>query len=258
MENKQLMTVKSLLERQDIQAKFKNILNNKANGFMANLSVLVNNSDALKKCDPLTVVSAAVISASLDLPLDPNLGFAAVIPFGDKASFQIMTKGYVQLAQRSGQFKKIDYCSVHKGDTDEDIIKRLKSVLKNKPNTEVIGYASYFELTNGYESYLYMSVDDLKKHGVRYSQTFKQGRGLWKDDFEKMCEKTVLKLLLKKFAPLSIEMQKGVIYDQGVTKDIESEYPDVEYVDNEPVHTIEETPQALKVETPKPTEGKLL
>ena len=87
----QLMTVKSLLERQDIQAKFKNILHEKANGFMANLSVLANNNEALKRCDPLTVVSAAVISASLDLPLDPNLGFAHVVPFGDKAQYLCAT-----------------------------------------------------------------------------------------------------------------------------------------------------------------------
>lgn len=77
-----------------------------------------------------------------------------------------------------------------------------------------------------------MSNDELQKHGIRFSQTFKRGFGLWKDDFDGMAKKTVLKLLLSKFAPLSVAMQKAVISDQSVIKDAET--LDVEYVDNQP------------------------
>ena len=77
-----------------------------------------------------------------------------------------------------------------------------------------------------------MTVSDLKKHGEKFSQTFKKGFGLWKDDFDSMAQKTVIKLLLSKFAPLSVEMQRAVITDQAVVKDFETE--DVQYIDNEP------------------------
>jgi len=86
------LTVRSLLSQDNVKSKFEEILRDRAAGFTANLAVMVNNSAALSKCDPMTVISAAVVAASLDLPLDPNLGFAAVVPFGDKASFQIMYK----------------------------------------------------------------------------------------------------------------------------------------------------------------------
>jgi len=111
---------------------------------------------------------------------------------------------------------------------------------------------------NGYEKTEYWEASRTDQHGKRFSQTYKKGFGLWKDDFNAMSKKTVLKSLISKWGVMSIDMQKAVRYDQGVVKDVEAEYPEVEYVDNEVVHTIEETPQALKTETPKPQEGKLL
>ena len=108
-------TVKSLLSTENVKAKFQEILKDKATGFTANLAVMVNNSAALSKCEPLSVISAAVVAASLDLPLDPNLGFAAVVPFGQSATFQIMYKGFIQLAMRSGQYKTIGVTEIFYG-----------------------------------------------------------------------------------------------------------------------------------------------
>jgi recombination protein RecT len=95
----------------------------------------------------------------------------------------------------------------------------------------VIGYAAHFSLLNGFEKTMYMTVDELKKHGAKFSQTFKKGYGLWKDDFDSMAQKTVIKLLLSKFAPLSVDMQRAVITDQAVIKNADTQ--DVEYVDHE-------------------------
>ena len=75
-----------------------------------------------------------------------------------------------------------------------------------------------------------MTTEQVTKHGKKFSQTFKKGFGLWADDFDGMAIKTVLKLLLSKYAPLSVEMQRAVISDQAVIRD--SETLDVDYVDN--------------------------
>ncbi len=233
METKtQIATVKSLLAQEYIQEKFKAILKDKADGFMANLAVMVSNNSTLQKCEPMSIVGAAVISASLNLQLDPNLGYAAVIPYGNKAQFQIQYKGFKQLAIRSGQFERIEWCRTYPSDTEKDIMERLRSIRKKgKKGEEVEGYAHYFKLINSFESFFYMSIEDIESHAKRYSQTYKKGFGMWVDDFDKMAQKTVIKLHLKSGeAPMSIEMQKAGKFDQGVIIDEEN----IEYVDNEP------------------------
>jgi len=225
-----MKTVKSLLATENVKEKFETILKDKAAGFTANLAVMVSNSEKLKKCDPVTVVSAAIVSASLDLPLDPNLGFAAIIPYGKQAQFQIMYKGLVQLAMRSGQYKTINVTEIYEGELKEQnrLTGEYKFDFEGRTSEKIIGYAGYFRLINGFEKTVYWPIEKIDKHGKRFSQTYKKGEGLWKDDFDSMAKKTVLKMLISKWGILSIEMQKAVKYDQGVIKDEE-----VEYVDND-------------------------
>lgn len=231
MEKSQALTVKTLLSQENVKAKFNEILKDNANGFMANLAVMVNNSTALSKCDPTTIISAAVVSASLNLPLDPNLGFAYVIPYGDKAQFQIGYKGIVQLAMRSGQYKTINVTEVYEGEliSENRITGEYVFDMTARSSDKVVGFAAYFSLLNGYEKTVYWAVDQVESHGKRFSQTYKKGFGLWKDDFLSMGKKTVLKSLLSKWGILSIEMQKAIKFDQAVVKDAETE--DIEYVD---------------------------
>lgn len=113
-----------------------------------------------------------------------------------------------------------------------------------KSSDKVIGYASYFSLINGFEKTFYMAIEDVNKHAGKFSQTFKKGYGLWKDDYESMATKTVLKLLLSKFAPLSVEMQKAVMIDQGVIKDDNA--TEVEYADHEDV-TIDKEQERVRL-----------
>lgn len=223
------LTVKSLLASEPIKARFTEILKDKAAGFTANLAVMVSNSEALKKCDPVSIISAAVVSASLDLPLDPNLGFAAVVPYGAKAQFQIMYKGLIQLAIRSGQYKTMNVSEIYEGELVEydRITGYYKFDWKAKTSEKIIGYAAYFELVNGFSKNVYWPMEKIDKHGKRFSQTYKKGFGLWKDDFDAMAKKTVLKNLISKWGILSIEMQKSLKFDQAVV----SETEDVEYID---------------------------
>ena len=240
-------TVKSLLATENVKAKFQEILKDRATGFTANLAVMVNNSASLSKCEPMSIVSAAVVAASLDLPLDPNLGFAAVVPFGTSATFQIMYKGFIQLAMRSGQYKTIGVTEIFDGEliTENRLTGEYEFDFSAKKSDKVIGYSAYFKLLNGFEKTIYWHIEQVDKHGKRFSQTYKKGFGLWKDDFDSMAKKTVLKSLLSKWGILSVEMQKAVKFDQSKVKNLDSE--EVEYIDNEPENLTFENPQAKSV-----------
>jgi recombination protein RecT len=230
-----IQSVKNLLSQENVKSKFQEILKERAAGFTANLAVMVNNSNALSKCDPMTVISAAVVAASLDLPLDPNLGFAAVVPFKDKAQFQIMYKGLIQLAMRSGQYKTISATEIYEGELVKEnrLTGEYEFDFTAKKSEKIIGYAAYFKLLNGFEKTIYRTIEKIDKHGKRFSQTYRSGYGLWKDDFDAMATKTVLKELLSKWGILSIEMQKAIKFDHGVVRDAETE--EIEYMDNDPI-----------------------
>lgn len=244
------LTTKSLFEREDVKQKFKELLGKRASSFMTSVLQIAAQNQLLAKADPVSIYQAAAVAATLDLPLNQNLGFAYIIPYNDKqkgqvAQFQIGYKGFIQLAQRSGQFKSIYATPVYQGQIkSEDPLNGYEFDFSVKSDV-LVGYAAKFKLLNGYEATLYMTVDQLKKHGTQYSQTFKKGFGLWKDNFDAMAQKTVLKLLLSKFAPLSVEMQKAVISDQSVINNADTE--DVTYIDNtpEPVNKEEERLQLM-------------
>lgn len=250
-----------LVRSENVQQRFTEILKDRAGAFTANLAVIVNNSDMLKKCEPLSIVSSAIIAASLDLPIDPNLGFSAIVPYYEKstnttkAQFQIMYKGFVQLAIRSGQYKTINTCEVYEGEISQ--VNKLTGEIQftgQKVSDKIIGYVAYFSLTNGFEKSLYMTVQEVETHAKRYSQMYKKGFGVWKDDFDSMAKKTVLKLLLSKYGILSIEMQKAVTFDQAT---IENEQP--RYIDNEKQLTSESKfTEITETETEPETDSKTL
>lgn len=224
----------------EIMDKFKQVLDKKAPAFLTSVLQVCNSNQQLKAADKTSILNAAMTAATLDLPINGNLGFAYILPYSTKqqdgtfkvmAQFQIGYKGYVQLAQRSGQFKNISACPIYEGDTNETVMSRLTDIMKKNPPSEVIvGYAAYFKLINGFEKSISMTVQELKAHGVKYSKTAAKNTGLWVSDFDAMAQKTVLKLLLSKYAPLSIEMQTAQIADQAIINDPET--MDVTYADN--------------------------
>jgi len=233
----QQLTVKGFFEKEEIQSKFKEMLGKRSTQFITSVIQMANSNDLLKKSDPVSLLNAAITAATLDLPINQNLGFAYIVPFSGKAQFQIGYRGFIQLAQRSGQFKTISATPIYEGQIiAENPLKGFDFDFTVKSD-KIIGYAAYFELINGFEKTLYMTVEQLKKHGLKFSQTFKKGFGLWKDDFDSMCLKTVLKLLLSKYAPLSVEMQRAVLSDQGIINDADA--MDIDYADNK-TQSIEE------------------
>ena len=230
------------IKDQRTQEYLQRILSDKKASFVNSITALVSNSASLQACDPLTIIHAGIKATALDLPLDQNLGFAYVIPYKKKdgtaqAQFQLGYKGFIQLAIRSGQFQAINVTEVREGELQDFDLLTGETKFVAKPNREtlpIIGYVAYFRLTNGFSKCLYMTHDEVEAHALRYSETYKSNKAWvkasskWTTDFEAMAKKTVLKLLLSKYAPLSVEMQNAIKSDQSVI----DEHGEAHYVDN--------------------------
>lgn len=235
------LTTKSLFNRDEVRKKFQEMLGKRSASFITSVLQIVSSNALLQNADPNSVYHAAAMAATLDLPIQNALGMAYIIPYNQKqkggghkqvAQFQIGYKGFIQLAQRSGQIKTISATPVYEGQLiEENPLTGHVFDWKKKQSNKVIGYASYFQLLNGFEKIWYATTEEITAHAMKYSQSFAKGYGLWKDDYDAMATKTVLKLLLSKYAPLSVEMQRALIVDQAVVNDSES--MDVTYVDND-------------------------
>ena len=234
-----LPQLKSMLSGEATKKRFQEILGQKAPGFISSILSVANSNTLLQKAEPMSVMNAAVIAATLDLPINPTLGMAAIVPYGNQAQFQIMTKGLTELSLRSGQFISLINEVVYDGQLVSKNKFTGEYVFNEdlKKSDKVIGYMAYYKLTNGFEKTMYMTVEEIQAHALKFSQTYKRNQGVWRDNFDAMGLKTVLKLLLSKYAPKSIEMQRAIAFDQATVKDnlIERDIEDVnpEYVDND-------------------------
>lgn len=227
-----------------MKKKFDELLGKRSSAFMTSVLQIVSNNSYLQNASPQSIFNAACVAATLDLPINNNLGFAYIVPYGKDAQFQLGYRGFIQLAQRSGQFKTISATPIYEGQLiSENPLTGFEFDFTKPKEGNPIGYAAYFALINGFEKTLFMSREEVQKHGKRFSQTFKSNRGLWVDDFDAMALKTVLKLLLSKFAPLSVEMQTATIADQGIINNPDT--LDVTYADNEEPEVNHEQERAL-------------
>lgn len=223
------ITVKSFFQREDVKSKFSELLGNRSTQFITSLMSVVNNNSYLRNAEPQSIYMSAMMAAALDLPINQSLGFAYIVPYGKQAQFQVGYKGLIQLALRSGQFKTISATPVYEGQLiSSNPLTGFVFDFEKKQSDKVIGYAAYFSLINGFEKTTFATIEEIEKHGKKFSKTFNNGS--WKTDFDAMAQKTVLKMLLSKYAPLSIDMQKAVMADQAVIKNVED--MDFEYVDN--------------------------
>ena len=257
------LTIKNLFAKDEVRNKFQEMLGKRAPSFITSVLQIVASNKLLVNADPHSVYHSAAVAATLDLPLNNNLGFAYIVPYNQSvqengqwvkkqvAQFQLGYKGFKQLALRSGQFKGMNATDVREGELKER--NRLTGYLRfewvqdetERNKLPVVGYVSHFELLNGYSHTWYMTMADLEKHGKKYSQTYAKDKGLWKDDFDSMALKTVTKLNLSKNAPLSVEMQKAITFDQAIVNDADTE--DVTYVDNQHEQIEEITPESLQI-----------
>ena len=217
---KEAKTVKGMLETPAFKKKFEEMLGKKAAGFISSIIAVTNSNNHLMQANPATVIGAAAQAAMLDLPINQSLGFAYIVPYKGEAQFQLGYKGYIQLAQRSGQYADIGAKTVYEGELEYENRLLDKFRFGERTSDKVIGYLAYFRLTNGFEKMLYMTIDEAQAHAKKYSKNYKGGTAKWGlADFDVMAEKTVLKRLLSKYGPLSIEsiqMSQALANDGGV------------------------------------------
>lgn len=238
------LTVKDFFSRDDVKVKFQELLGSKSVGFLTSVLQITNQNALLSKATPVSVYNSAAMAATLDLPINQNLGFAYIVPYNEKfkdaqgqwqqrcvAQFQIGWKGLVQLAQRSGQYKSINVVEVYENQFKKynALTEELDADFEIDGAGLIVGYVAYFRLLNGFEKTVYWSKTKVEQHGKKFSKTYENSNGVWKSNFEAMAKKTVLKSAISKWGILSIEMTKAVVADQAEIKDFET--LDVDYKD---------------------------
>ncbi|PCE09734.1 recombinase RecT, partial [Enterococcus hirae] len=173
--------LKALMNTPTMKNKFKEVLKEKSDGFMASVLNLVNNDSYLSSVDPMSIVTSAMVAASLDLPVDKNLGYAWIIPYKGKAQFQLGYKGYIQLAQRSGQYQSLNVIEVYEGELRgwNRLTEQFEFDPEGRLSDKVIGYVGYFELLNGFKKTVYWTKQEIELHKRKFS---KSDFG-WKKDF---------------------------------------------------------------------------
>ena len=216
-----------------VKKRFEDMLGENSGSFLSSILTIVNNNSRLRECSAATILSAASTAAALKLPITPSLGFAHIVPYrtknGYQATFQIGWKGLVQLAMRSNQYRRLHSSKVCEGQIKDVDFITGDPIRGEKISDKVVGYAAYFELINGFNKTLYMSIEDLKEHAKKYSQSYaydvKNGTrtSVWSTNFDAMAKKTVLKLLLSKYGIMNVDsnstdMARALAADQSVIR----------------------------------------
>lgn len=252
-------TFSAYLTSDAVKNKINQMIAGKDGGkFITSLISLVANNPAIAECEHSTILSAALLGESLKLSPSPQLGQYFIVPYKDNnnkrtvAQFQLGYKGYIQLAIRSGYYKKLNVLAIKEGELinydplEETIEVRLIEDEEEREKAQTVGYYAMFEYQNGFRKTMYWSKSKMVAHAKKYSQAYKRdlNKGtqysFWSKDFDGMGFKTMIRQLISKWGIMSVEMQTAFTSDMAVIN--ENEQP--QYVDNEDY--IEATP----IETP--------
>ena len=217
-----------------VQKKVNEIIGDEKSGkrFISSIISSVNANPTLKECDNASILSGALLGESLNLSPSPQLGNYYLVPFNDKergkvATFQLGYKGYIQLAIRSGQYKKLNVLAIKEGELvkydplNEEIEVNLIDDEEKRENAKTIGYYAMFEYVNGFRKALYWSKAKMEAHALQYSMGYraKKGYTFWEKDFDAMAFKTMLRQLISKWGIMSIDMQNAYESDMAVIND---------------------------------------
>ncbi len=234
--------------------------------FISAIISAVNTNPTLQECTNQSILSGALLGESLKLSPSPQLGHYYLVPFNDKnkgkvAQFQLGYKGYIQLAIRSGQYKKLNVMAIKEGELEyfdplnEDIkINLMVEDWNAREQAETVGYYAFFELTNGFRKAIYWSKEQMEAHAMKYSKGYqaKKGYTFWEKDFDGMAYKTMLRQLISKWGIMSIEMMSAMDSDMAVINDDGTkDYVDTEIVDLDPTsQTVPDHPE--QADEPQP------
>ena len=257
--------IASFLAMPEVRENITNVLGkDHVDSFVADVVACVQNNETLAKCTNKSIFSAALLSKSINLPLTPQLGYAYLVPFDNKhqvngkteyvkeAVFQMGWKGYVQLALRSNNFRKLIATDVRKGEIngynpfeDQYDVKPLDFEKRNAKDDKgnylipIVGYYAKLEMVSGFVKEMYMSAEDMLEYAKKYSKAYRNdlnkhtSYSFWSTKFEDMARKTMLRQLLGKYGLLTVELEKAYTHDMA----IEREDGQLDYVDNKPDET---------------------
>lgn len=264
---------KALMSTPQMKKKFTDILHEKSDSFMGSLMTLVGGDNYLSQAEPMTIIASALKAATMDLPIDKNLGYAYVVPFNryekkgknwithNEAQFILGYKGYIQLAQRSGQYKALNALAIYEGQLIDwnPLTEEFTFDYKGKVSDEVIGYVGFFELLNGFKKTVYWTKQEIESHRIKNSKNKDKEKlsGAWVDNYDSMAIKTVLRNLLSKWGLLSVEMQTAITSDEKVFRVDENN----DLIEETDLSDMEPMPQDLKeaekvVDDPVTDEGQ--
>lgn len=281
------LSFSNFLTNQYVKEKIYEVVGKDSQKFMTSILSAVTNNPTLQECDSMSILNCAFLGEGLKLSPSPQLGQYYMVPFNDKkkgmkvAQFQLGYKGYIQLAIRSGEYKKLNVLAIKEGELikydplNEELEVNLIEDDEIRESTPTIGYYTMFELVNGFRKTLYWTKKKMLAHADRYSQAFNKESyqkileekinqedmwkysSFWYKDFDGMAFKTMLRQLISKWGIMSVEMQKAFDNDMATIQDDGKPY----YIENDQGQTEEpkadiiveqqEQPENIVEEKPK-------
>ena len=240
----QRLGITAYLTNDAVKQQINNVIGGKdGTKFISAVVSAVNNNPSLQECTNQSILSAALLGESLKLSPSPQLGQYYMVPFNDRergkvAQFQLGYKGYIQLAIRSGQYKKLNVLAIKEGELirfdplNEEIEVKLIEDEEAREQATTIGYYAMFEYTNGFKKAMYWSKKKMEAHALKYSMGYraKKGYTFWEKDFDGMAYKTMLRQLISKWGIMSIDMMSAMDADMAVINEDGSK----NYVENDP------------------------
>lgn len=240
--SKRNTSLAAYLTQEAVKNQISNIVGGRSQRFISAIVSAVNTNPQLQECTNQSIVSGALLGESLNLSPSPQLGQYYLVPFNDKnkgkvAQFQLGYKGYIQLAIRSGQYKKLNVLAIKKGELvkfdplNEEIEVNLMQNEEERENAETVGYYAMFEYTNGFRKAIYWSKAKMEAHAMRYSMGYraKKGYTFWEKDFDAMAYKTMLRQLISKWGIMSVDMVNAFENDMAVLNEDGSKF----YIDTD-------------------------
>ena len=247
--------IATFLAKEAVKTNIESVVGNKdSQRFISSVVSAVQTNPQLADCTNASILSAALLGHSLNLPMSPQIGMYYFVPFKNKkkikdangketttevneATFQLSYRGMLQLAMRSGQYKSMNVTDIREGELVsynpiEDVYEfKAETDITKREKLPIIGYYAFFEMVNGFKKGVYWTREQVDTHAKRYSASYRNGwsSSLWKTDFDAMAKKTLLRQLISKWGIMSVDMETAYASDQAVIRD---GVPD--YVDNIP------------------------
>ena len=252
-----VQALKNMASSPAVQKRFADVLGDKAPAFIAGVVGAANTNRDLASADPNSVFASAMVAATLNLSCVPSLGQAALVPYKNNgvmyAQFQVMTRGLIQLAQRTGQYRNINAGDVYEDEfkgsdllTGEVKFERVPGGFRDQGmEDKIIGYFAYIETITGFKKTEFWTKEEIIHHRNKFS---KSKNGPWSTNFNAMARKTVLKSLLNHYGPMSVDSQLATAIEDD--QKVYNSNGEGEYLDN-PIRDIDAD---VFDEEPTPTE----